>query len=203
VNALLKVSSWIDHVNEAIGKLAAVLILACVLISATNAIVRKAFDMSSNAWLEIQWYLFSGVFLLAAGYVMLKNAHVRIDVIATRLSRRTNAIIDLVGLLLVTIPLAVILMELSWPLFQGAWQSGERSPSAGGLIRWPVLVLMPLGFALLITQAVSEVIKRSAFLAGVRDEPFSAERGKSDEELLLEELTAKAEAQAQSQGSKA
>jgi TRAP-type mannitol/chloroaromatic compound transport system permease small subunit len=195
--ALLQLSKLIDTVNEWIGKVVIWLVLAAVIISAGNAIVRKAFDMSSNAWLEIQWYLFGAVFMLGVGYVLLKNAHVRIDVVSSRLSRRTNAIIDLVGLVVFTIPLAIILVDLSWPLFYRAWQSGEMSPQAGGLIRWPVLLLIPVGFAILALQGLSELIKRAAFLSGARAEPFTVEHEKSDEELLLEELSAKAEADAQ------
>lgn len=194
MSALLKLSALIDTINEWIGKLVMWLVLAAVLISAGNAIVRKAFDMSSNAWLEIQWYLFAAVFMLGVGYVLLKNAHVRIDVIASRLSRRTNAIIDLVGLVVFTIPLAIILIDLSWPLFVRAYQTGEMSANAGGLIRWPVLMLLPLGFTILALQAVSEVIKRAAFLAGARAEPFTVEHEKTAEELLLEEMTAKSDA---------
>lgn len=194
MSALLKLSALIDSINEWIGRLVMWLVLAAVLISAGNAIVRKTFDTSSNAWLEIQWYLFAAVFMLGVGYVLLKNAHVRIDVIASRLSKRTNAIIDLVGLVVFTIPLAIILIDLSWPLFVRAYQTGEMSANAGGLIRWPVLMLMPLGFTILALQAVSEVIKRAAFLAGARAEPFTVEHEKTAEELLLEEMTAKSDA---------
>lgn len=192
--ALLKLSRLIDVVNEWIGKIVMWLVLAAVLISAGNAIVRKVFSTSSNAWLEIQWYLFAAVFMLGVGYVLLKNAHVRIDVIASRLSKRTNAIIDLVGLVVFTIPLAIILIDLSWPLFVRAYETGEMSANAGGLIRWPVLLLMPVGFTILALQALSELIKRIAFLTGARSEPFTVEHDKSDEELLLEEMTAKGEA---------
>jgi TRAP-type mannitol/chloroaromatic compound transport system permease small subunit len=175
VSGLLKLSALIDLLSHWIGRAVMWLVLAAVLISAGNAMVRKAFDLSSNAWLEIQWYLFAAVFMLGAGHVLLRNAHVRIDFIASRLSARTNAIIDLLGLLLATIPLSLILVDLSWPLFARAWASGEMSINAGGLIRWPVLLLIPLGFALLALQAVSELIKRVAFLRGLREQPFSAE----------------------------
>jgi len=189
VSALLRLSALIDAFNEWIGKLTMWLILAAVLISAGNAIVRKAFDMSSNAFLEIQWYLFAGVFMLGAGYVFLRNAHVRIDFIASHLSKRTNAIIDLLGIVVFTIPLSLILIWLSWPLFQQAFQSGEMSPNAGGLIRWPVLLLVPVGFSLLVLQALSELIKRSAFLGGRLAEPFSGDpNAKSDDVMFVEEL---------------
>jgi len=194
---LLKLSGLIDRLNELLGKLTMWLVLAAVVISATNAIIRKAFDMSSNAWLEIQWYLFAGVFMLGVGYVLLKNAHVRIDFIASRLSKRTNAIIDLIGLIIFTIPLALILVDLSWPLFTRAFQSGEMSANAGGLIRWPVILMVPVGFAILAFQGLSELIKRVAFLTGHRKEPFSVEEGQSDEEKLAAELAAEAEAKLQ------
>ena len=193
VNALLRVSEAIDAFNERMGKVVMWLVLAAVLISAGNAIVRKAFDISSNAYLEIQWYLFAGVFMLGSGYVFLRNAHVRIDFISTKLSKRANAIIDLLGIVLFTIPLSIILVHLSWPLFHQAWQSGEMSPNAGGLIRWPVLLLIPAGFAILALQAFSELIKRAAFLTGHRSEPFTLEDGKTEEEKLADELALQAE----------
>jgi TRAP-type mannitol/chloroaromatic compound transport system permease small subunit len=169
------------------------LVLAAVLISAGNAIMRKAFSIGSNAYLEIQWYLFAAVFMLGVGYVMLKNAHVRIDFVSARLSKRTNALIDAIGIVVFTIPLSIIMVDLGWPLFARAWDSGEMSQNAGGLIRWPVMLLIPAGFTILMLQAVSELIKRVAFLKGLRDEPFSVEPGKSDEELLAEELAAEAQ----------
>jgi TRAP-type mannitol/chloroaromatic compound transport system permease small subunit len=175
MHALLKLSSVIDRMNEWIGKGTMWLVLAAVLISATNAILRKAFNIGSNAWLEIQWYLFAGVFMLGVGHVMLRNAHVRIDFISNRLSQRTNAWIDLMGIVVFTIPLSVIMIELGWPLFTQAWKTGEMSANAGGLIRWPVIALIPLGFAILVLQALSELIKRLAFLRGLRKEPFSEE----------------------------
>lgn len=190
---LLKLSHGIDRINEKIGHLTMWLVLAAVLISAGNAIVRKAFNIGSNAFLEIQWYIFAAVFMLGVGYVMMKNAHVRIDFISSRLTKRTNAWIDAVGIVVFTIPLSIIMIDLGWPLFARAWASGEVSHNAGGLIRWPVLMLVPLGFAILLLQAVSELIKRIAFLRGVIDEPFSVEAAKSDEELLAEELAAEAE----------
>jgi len=197
VGGLLKISGLIDALNEWLGKIIMWLVLAAVVISTVNAVIRKAFDISSNAWLEIQWYLFAGVFMLGVGYVLLKNAHVRIDFISSRLSKRTNAIIDLLGLVVFTIPLAVILVDLSWPLFQRAFESGEMSANAGGLIRWPVLLLIPVGFSILALQALSEVIKRIGYLTGHRQEPFSVEEGQSDEEKLAAELAAEAEAKLQ------
>jgi TRAP-type mannitol/chloroaromatic compound transport system permease small subunit len=195
VGGLLKISGLIDTLNEWVGKLIMWLVLAAVLISAGNAAMRKAFDIGSNAYLEIQWYLFAGVFMLGSGYVFLRNAHVRIDFISSKLSKRTNTIIDILGIVVFTIPLSIILVTLSWPVFERAWVSGEMSQNAGGLIRWPVLLLIPVGFGILALQAFSELIKRTAFLTGHRSEPFSYENEKSDEELLAEELAAKAEAE--------
>ncbi len=190
---LLKISHGIDWVNAHIGRLIRWLVLAAVLISAANAIIRKVFNISSNAYLEIQWYLFAGVFMLGAGYAFLRNVHVRIDFISSKLSKRTNAMIDAAGIVVFLIPLCLILINLSWPLFTNSWVSGEMSQNAGGLIRWPAYLLMPLGFAILLAQAVSELIKRIAFLRGAIAEPMSVEPGKSDEEMLAEELAAEAE----------
>ncbi|MCY7307525.1 MAG: TRAP transporter small permease subunit [Rhodoferax sp.] len=194
MSALLSLSRLIDAISTGLGKLVMWLILAATAISAGNAIMRKAFSIGSNAYLEIQWYLFAAVFMLGVGYVMLKNAHVRIDFISTRLSKRTNAIIDAIGIVVFTIPLAAIMINLGWPVFYRAWMSGEMSQNAGGLIRWPVFLLVPLGFSLLIMQSVSELIKRVGFLTGHRAEPFTVEDDKTAEELLLEELAREAEA---------
>lgn len=194
MGALLKASGAIDRANEWLGRLTMWLVLAAVLISAGNAIVRKAFNVGSNAFLEVQWYIFAAVFMLGVGYVMLKNAHVRIDFISSRLSKRTNAWIDAVGIVVFTIPLSIIMIDLGWPLFQRAWVSGEVSHNAGGLIRWPVLLLVPLGFAILLAQAVSELIKRVAFLRGHLPEPFSRDDHKTDEEMLAEELAVRSAA---------
>lgn len=190
---LLALSHQIDRFNDGIGKLIRWLVLAAVLISAGNAIVRKAFSIGSNSFLEIQWYLFAAVFMLGAGYAFLRNVHVRIDFVSSKLSKRTNTIIDILGIIIFLIPLCIILINLSWPLFYSAWKLGETSTNAGGLIRWPVLILIPLGFGLLLMQACSELIKRIAFLKGLIPEPFSVEGSKSDEELLAEQLAAEAE----------
>jgi len=191
---LLALSKLIDAITEGLGKLVMWLILAATMISAGNAIMRKAFSIGSNAYLEIQWYLFAATFMLGVGYVMLKNAHVRIDFISTRLSKRTNAIIDSLGIVLFTIPLAVIMINLGWPVFARALASGEMSQNAGGLIRWPVFMLVPLGFSLLIMQSVSELIKRVGFLTGHLAEPFTVEHERSVEEVLADELAAEAAA---------
>ena len=190
---LLAASRQIDRFNEAIGKSMRWLVLAAVLISAANAIVRKAFSIGSNSLLEIQWYLFAAVFMLGGGYAFLRNVHVRIDFVSSKLSKRTNTIIDILGIVIFLIPLCLILINLSWPLFVSTWTSGEMSSNAGGLIRWPVMMLIPLGFGLLLLQAFSELTKRFAYLTGLIPEPFSVEGTKSDEEILAEELAAAAE----------
>ncbi len=188
MNPLLSLSRLIDMISTGIGKLTMWLILATTLISAGNAIVRKAFDMSSNALLEIQWYLFAAVFMLGAGYGFLKNSHVRIDFISSRLSDRTRNWIDVLGIVLVLLPFCTLLITLSWPFFLGAYQSGEMSQNAGGLIRWPVYLLVPLGFTMLMLQGISELIKRIAYLRGLIDDPIGGESAKSDEQKHLEEL---------------
>jgi TRAP-type mannitol/chloroaromatic compound transport system permease small subunit len=192
VIALLKLSAGVDVLSHQIGRLIRWLVLGSVLISAGNAIIRKLFNISSNGFLEIQWYLFAGVFLLGAGFAFMRNVHVRIDFISSKLSKRTNTLIDIAGIIVFLIPLCVIMVWLSWPLFSSALASGEMSQNAGGLIRWPAYLLMPLGFGLLLIQALSELVKRVAFLRGLRGEPMSIEGGKSDEELLAEELAAEA-----------
>lgn len=189
----LKFSALVDRFNNQIGKLVRWLILASVLISAGNAIVRKVFGTSSNALLEIQWYLFAGVFMLGAGYAFLHNVHVRIDFVSSKLSKRANTIIDTLGIIIFLIPLCLILIRLSWPFFYNAWVTGEVSSNAGGLSRWPVLGLIPLGFTILLLQALSELVKRIGYLRGVLPEPLSVEAHKSDEELLAEELALEAE----------
>lgn len=192
MQALLKFSSWVDWLNTKVGRLTMWLILLTTLISAGNAIVRKAFDVSSNGLLEVQWYLFAGVFMLGAGYGLLKNSHVRIDFISTKLSDRARNWIDVVGILLVLVPFCLISIWLGWPFFMKALISGEMSQNAGGLIRWPVYALIPLGFGLLLLQGLSELVKRVAFLTGDGPDSIGAEASKSDDEREMEELEAKA-----------
>lgn len=170
MKVLLGISSLIDRLNTLVGRAIKWLLLAAVLISAGNAVMRYTLDWSSNAWLEVQWYLFAAVFLLAAGYTLLRNEHIRIDVLAGRLSRRTQAWIDVFGLILFLLPMALLIMWLSWPTFMLSYNSGEMSSNAGGLIRWPAKLLVPVGFFLLNLQAVSELIKRFAYLAGYIDD---------------------------------
>lgn len=172
MNALLKLSRLVDACSDAIGKFLFWFILAAVFISAGNAIVRKLFNTSSNALLEIQWYLFAAVFMLGAGYAFLKNAHVRIDFLSNRFSAKVRNWIDILGILVFLVPLCVLLIKMSWPLFENAWVSGEMSQNAGGLIRWPVYLMIPVGMALLLLQAASELIKRVAFLRGLAPDPI-------------------------------
>ncbi len=163
---LLKLSQRIDAVNEHVGRTVRWLILVMVLISAGNAIVRYAFHLSSNAWLEIQWYLFSAVFLLCAGYALKHNQHVRVDVVASRLSPRAQAWIEIFGTLVFLLPMAILILALSWSVFVTSWKSGEVSANANGLVLWPARLLLPAGFALLVLQGISELCKRIAFLRG-------------------------------------
>ena len=188
MNALLSLSRAIDGMSERIGRLVYWLVLAVVLISAANASVRKAFNYSSNAFLEIQWYLFSVIFLLGAGYVLLHNAHVRIDIIAGRLSARAQNWIDVFGIIFFLFPMALVIMKLSWPLFMDSFTRNEVSTNAGGLIIWPARLLVPIGFLLLIVQGVSELIKRIAFLKGLIPNPLDKAHGKTAEEELAEEI---------------
>jgi len=167
MNTLLAISNAIDAINERVGRAVLWLVLVATLISAGNALMRYTVNMSSNAWLEIQWYLFAALFLLAAGYTLKHNGHVRIDVLYGHLSARAQAWIDLVGGLLFLLPFSLLMVWLSWPGFTESLLRGEVSPDAGGLLRWPVRLMIPLGFALLGLQGVSEIIKRIAVLRGV------------------------------------
>lgn len=166
MNTLLALARAIDAFTERVGRVAIWLVLAATLISAGNALARYALGESSNAWLEIQWYLFGAMFLLAAGYTLKHNGHVRIDIIYNRLTPRGQAWIDLVGGMLFLLPMAGLLAWLSWPMFVEAWVTHELSPDAGGLVRWPVKLMLPAGFALLALQGVAEVIKRIGVLLG-------------------------------------
>ena len=171
MRALLRLSRLIDTLTEAVGKAASWLILLTALISAGNATARYAFNASSNAWLEIQWYLFAAVFLLCAGYGLKHNQHVRVDVLSSRLSRRAQAWIEIFGTLFFLLPMATLILWLSWPVFVDSWRSGEVSTNANGLVLWPARALLPAGFALLVAQGVSELIKRIGFLRGVAPDP--------------------------------
>lgn len=168
---LLRISTVIDWINERVGRAALWLVLVTVLICAANAVVRKMFNFSSNAFLEIQWYLYAAVFLLCAGYTLKHDCHVRIDILYNRWSPRNRAIIDLIGSALFLLPMATLIVWNAWPSFIAAYHSGEMSSDAGGLLRWPVKLLIPMGFTLLALQGVSEMIKHSAFLIGYSATP--------------------------------
>ncbi len=193
---LLALSRFIDGLNDRLGRVVYWLILVAVLISATNAVIRKVFSTSSNAWLEIQWYLFSAVFLLCAGYALLHNQHVRIDVVVARFSKRTLAWIDLFGTIFFLLPMAILIMWLSWPVFMNAFRSGEVSSNAGGLIIWPARLLVPVGFFFLVLQGVSELIKRIAFLRGLIPDPSGSAEEPSAEEKLAAEIRRRQEGEA-------
>lgn len=167
MSVLLKFSRAIDMLNTVIGRAAGWLILAAVVISAGNAVTRKFWSLSSNAWLELQWYLFGGVFMLCAAYALLKDAHVRIDVLSSMLGRQGRDWIDIIGHALFLIPLCLLLLYEGWPFFLRSFTSGETSSNAGGLVLWPAKLLVPLGFFLLLLQAFSELIKRIALMRGV------------------------------------
>jgi TRAP-type mannitol/chloroaromatic compound transport system permease small subunit len=191
---LMRLSRLIDAFNDMIGKLAMWLILAATLISAGNAIVRKVFNTSSNSLLEIKWYLFAAVFMLGGGYAFLRNAHVRIDFVSSKFSARGRNWVDVIGIVAFLFPLCWMMGTLGWPTFIQAWESGEMSSNAGGLIRWPVYGLIPLGFAILFLQGVSELIKRLNFLFCAGPDPLE-HTGPSETELLAKEI-AEAEHQA-------
>ena len=188
MKALLALSRGIDAVSERVGRTLYWLVLATVLISAANATVRKLFNYSSNSYLEIQWYLFSLIFLLGAGYTLKHNEHVRIDIVSGRLSARGRAVIDILGTLLFLLPMALLIMWLSWPVFVDSYVRNEVSTNAGGLIIWPARLMVPVGFFLLVVQAVSELIKRVAFLQGIIPDPGERIVVKTAEEELAEEI---------------
>ena len=171
MTALLAASRLIDAATAFVGRHVKWVILAAILVSAGNAMLRKAFDISSNAWLELQWLLFGAAFMLAAAYTLQKNAHVRIDVVSSRLSKRTRDVLDLLGHLLILFPFSLILLWLSWPYVLESYVQGEVSSNAGGLPVWPAKFMIFAGFLLLFLQMVSEVIKRSAVLAGLIRDP--------------------------------
>lgn len=195
MRALLKFSNAVDWLNAQVGKWVIWLILASTVISAVNAIVRKIFNMSSNAYLEVQWYLFAAAFLLAAGYTLLHGEHVKIDVISSRLDKRKQIWIDVFGFVFFLLPVCAVILYYGIPFFLQGFRSGEVSSNAGGLIRWPVYLLMPIGFGLLLLQGLSELVKRIAFLQGLIPDPTVKIVAKTPEEELAEELRRQAEAQ--------
>jgi TRAP-type mannitol/chloroaromatic compound transport system permease small subunit len=195
MRGLLKFSNGVDWLNAQVGKWVIWLILGSTVISALNALVRKIFNTSSNAYLEVQWYLFAGAFLLAAGYTLLNNEHVKIDVVSSHLSKRKQIWIDVIGFTFFLMPMCMIILWFGTPFFLQGFRSGEMSSNAGGLVRWPVYALMPLGFGLLMLQGLSELVKRIAFLRGLIPDPTIKKVAKTPEEELAEELRRQAEAQ--------
>ncbi|MBL8309709.1 MAG: TRAP transporter small permease subunit [Burkholderiales bacterium] len=193
MKGLLGLSNAVDRLNTGIGKLMMWMIFASTVISCVNAVVRKVFDIGSNAFLEVQWYLFATSFLLAAGYTLLNNEHVRIDVVSGRFSKRGQTWIDIVGFVLFLLPVCIAVLWFSVPWFLQALRSGETSANAGGLILWPVYLMLPVGFALLLLQGLSELVKRFAFLKGLIDDPTAKKNDKSAEEELAEEIRRLAE----------
>ena len=187
MQSLLALSRGIDAITEKLGRALCWLLLAAVVISTVNAITRKAFNLSSNTYLEAQWYLFAVTFMLGAGYVFLHDQHVRIDALSSKLQRRTQIKIDVVGIVLFLLPLCFFIVWTSLPSLITAIETKEVSASPGGLIRWPLYILVPLGFSLLAIQSLSELVKRVAFLTGQGPDPH-AKPEKTDEEILLEEL---------------
>ena len=187
---LLKLSRLIDWINERVGKAAFWLVLVMTLISSGNASYRFIFHDSSNGLLEIQWYLFAAVFLLCSPYTLQKNEHVRIDVVSGKLSPRGLAVIDIIGTIFFLLPMVVAVLWLSLPLVAESYKINEYSANAGGLIRWPVKILLPIGFTLLALQGVSELIKRIAFLMGMIDDPNSKAKGPTAEEELAAAIAA-------------
>jgi len=188
---LLGLSRAIDALNERVGRTLMWLVLAAVLVSAGNATSRYMLDIASNAWLELQWYLFSAVFLLCAGYTLRHNEHIRIDVVNSHLSTRTQMWIDIFGLVLFLVPMSLIIIWLSWPVFVNAYESGEISVNAGGLIRWPARLMVPVGFSLLLLQGISELIKRIAYLMGLIPNPLEKHENAALEQLHVDEEATK------------
>lgn len=166
MKALLNLSRRIDALNDLVGKLVMWLVLITTLIATGNALAKYLLGEGSNAWLEAQWYGFGAMFLLGAGYTLRHNGHVRIDILYQRFSAKGQALIDLLGGVLFLLPVAGLLAWLSWPLFAESWRIQEMSPDAGGLIRWPIKLVLPLGFGLLLLQGISEIIKRIGVLTG-------------------------------------
>ena len=184
MNGLLKLSSLIDRLTELVGKSIIWLVLVVTLIAAGNAIMRYTINYSSNAFLEIQWYLFSAIFLFGAGYTLMRNEHVRIDLIAGRLSKRAQTWIDIFGIIFFLLPMAIAVMYMSWPIFLLALDNNEQSSNAGGLALWPVRLLVPIGFFLLVIQGMSELIKRIGFLQGRCPDPTEKSHKPTPEEEL-------------------
>ncbi|BDT66353.1 hypothetical protein os1_05120 [Comamonadaceae bacterium OS-1] len=193
MRALLKFSNAVDGLNSLVGRYVIWLILASTVVSGVNAVVRKVFNVSSNAFLEVQWYLFAAAFLLAAGYTLLCGEHVKIDVVSSRLSKRTQIWMDVFGFIFFLTPVCLAILWYGVPFFLKGYASGEMSNNAGGLVRWPVYAMIPLGFTLLLLQGWSELIKRLAFLKGLIDDPTAKKAEKTAEEELAEAILRLAE----------
>jgi TRAP-type mannitol/chloroaromatic compound transport system permease small subunit len=176
LRGLLKLSDWIDRLNEKFGVVANWLVLLACVISAGNAVSRYLFSESSNGWLEVQWYMFAGMVLLGGPYTLKMNEHVRVDLVYGMVSERTRIWIDIVCGVLFLMPICVILIYFTWPWFVESWRLGEESSNAGGLIRWPVKLVLPVGFALMLLQGISELIKRVAALEHVIEADFKYEK---------------------------
>jgi TRAP-type mannitol/chloroaromatic compound transport system permease small subunit len=166
VGFLIRISKLIDALNDRLGTLSNWMVLAACLVSAANAMLRYAFDLSSNAWLELQWYLFAAMVMFGASYTLRMNEHVRVDIVYTMLSERGKEWLDLIGTALVLVPSMLVIAYFSWPFFMQSWTAKEISSNAGGLIRYPVKFIIPLGFTLIALQGLSEIIKRAAALHG-------------------------------------
>ncbi len=190
MQALLSLSRAIDRLNTFIGKYAIWLIFAATAISAINAVIRKAFNYSSNGYLEVQWYLFAWSFLIAAGYTLLKREHVRIDVLNSHFPKKVQLAVEILGILFFLTPVCVMVLYYATPLALQMFESGEMSSNPGGLIRWPVWLALPVGFTLLLLQGWSELIKCIAFALGKGPDPTVKSAEKSDEEALIESLRA-------------
>jgi TRAP-type mannitol/chloroaromatic compound transport system permease small subunit len=177
MQGLLGLSRIIDAFNEKVGRALAWLILIAVIISTGNAVIRKAFNISSNAWLELQWYLFGAVFLGCAAYTFLKNEHIRIDIVSSKMSQRYRNTIELVGHILFLMPLCLMMIWYGFPFFYKSYAIGEVSTNAGGLIQWPAKLMIPLGFCMLFAQAISETIKRIGVIQGLIPDPHAVKTG--------------------------
>ncbi len=194
MRTLLAISRAVDAVNESVGKLAAWAILASILVSSGNAVIRKAFNYSSNAWLELQWYLFGVAFLLAAAYTLKQNEHIRVDIVYGMLGRKRQHWIDLLGHIFFLMPFAILMVYYFGPWFLRAYRSGEMSSAASGLILWPAKLLLLIGFVQLTAQGISEIVKKIAVMRGEMDDPnpfVSAHQAAEEEgKALAEELRA-------------
>jgi TRAP-type mannitol/chloroaromatic compound transport system permease small subunit len=173
VQTLLRLATFIDALNERVGKAVCWLVLVAVLVSAGNAIIRKTLNMSSNAWLELQWQLFGAVFMLCAAYTFLKNEHIRIDIVNSMFPKRVRDWIDLLGHFLFLMPFVLIMLWDGWPFFVTSYLQNEQSGNAGGLPQWPAKLLIPVGFFLLFLQGISEIVKRIAVMRGLIPDPHA------------------------------